>query len=311
MKVFACGLIPLLVSAHGDDFPINPDLGVPGFPDCVRSHPDLKLGVEEAADDLVCMQKDAPGAIRIGMIGDSITAGVCSSGGNHPYPQQVQILLDQAYGEGVYSVTNLGACGSTMLKNANSPYWKRGQYTTLTSNEWDIITIMLGTNDAKDPDSHGPDNWQHDCSAPDASAHIEGCTFADDYKSMVEVVRTLGRNGSVPKVYGLIPPPLMQQFSIGANQSVINSVYPNLVPLIAKDNNLDGVIDVFTGMGGVTNWQDVFPDKCVKSSPWAPCAYWCDDQHCDQCHPNDNGYAHLATIVQEGLGLMGPAVIAV
>merc|ERR1712107_137030 len=137
-----------------------------------------------------------------------------------------------------------------MLKKGNSPYWPRPQYKTLTSNKWDIITIMLGTNDAKDPDSHGPDNWQHDCSSPDG-AHTEGCSFASDYHGMVELVRGLGTTeGVAPKVYAMIPPPLMQEFSIGANRTVINTVYPELVPQIAKDNKLYGTIDVYTGMGG-------------------------------------------------------------
>merc|ERR1712203_861829 len=164
---------------------------------------------------------------------------------------------------------------------------------------------MLGTNDAKDPDSHGPDNWQHDCSAPDASAHTEGCTFADDYKSMVEVVRGLGRNGSIPKVYAMVPPPLMQQFSIGANQSVINSVYPNLVPIIAKDNGLDGVIDVFGGMGGVPEWQDSFPEKCEKNSAWAPCGWWCDDQPCNRCASGARSVTHRGLSVRRGRMLVG------
>ena len=39
------------------------------------------------------------------------------------------------------------------------------------------------------------------------------------------------------------------------NQTVINSVYPKLVPMIAKANApIDGVIDVFHGMGGEDNW---------------------------------------------------------
>jgi len=418
MRGVVCASIPVLAAAHGESFPINPVLGVPGFPDCERAHPQLELNVEAAADDLICMQKDSPGAIRIGMIGDSITAGVCSSGGKHPYPQQLQVLLDQAYGEGVYSVTNLGACGATMLKKGDSPYWKRSQFNTLTSSKWDIITIMLGTNDAKDADDHGPANWQHDCSGPEA--HTDGCSFAEDYKDMVNLVRTLGTTAGVaPKVYGMIPPALMEQFAYGMNQTVINSVFPGLVPLIAKDNKLDGTIDVFSGMGGVSNWQDQFPHKCTKApspppppetdpvgttrsgncaptnwggdcdvkpsgswhiasenitdlascvaraqkcktadyvsfsevngdcawyaasecdfhhlkiySQWpyqtevlrvpapspptppppffTPCAYWCDEQHCDQCHPNDVGYAHLATVVQKGLGLMGPSLI--
>ena len=33
------------------------------------------------------------------------------------------------YGADAYSVTNLGACGSTMLKHSNSPYWQRSQFT--------------------------------------------------------------------------------------------------------------------------------------------------------------------------------------
>ena len=42
-----------------------------------------------------------------------------------------------------------------MLKVSNSPYWKRPQFKALTANKWDIIIIMLGTNDAKDPGDHG------------------------------------------------------------------------------------------------------------------------------------------------------------
>ena len=48
-------------------------------------------------------------------------------------------------GEGKYSVTNLGACGSTMCKKANSHFWKRPQHNTLIQNKWDVIVIMLGT----------------------------------------------------------------------------------------------------------------------------------------------------------------------
>lgn len=87
---------------------------------------------------LQCAQraKDHAGQIAVGCVGDSITAGAHSSGGNHTYPGQLQELL----GDG-YKVTNLGACGSTMLKHGDSPYWKRPQFQTLTENKWDIIII--------------------------------------------------------------------------------------------------------------------------------------------------------------------------
>jgi lysophospholipase L1-like esterase len=96
---------------------------------------------------------------------------VHSTGGNHTYPFRLQMLLDKAHGWGKYVVSNLGACGSTMLRKGDSPYWLRPQFQALMSGEWDIVTIMLGTNDAKDHSHPGfsrepKDNasdWQHDC----------------------------------------------------------------------------------------------------------------------------------------------------
>ena len=219
-----------------------------------------------------------------------------------------------------------------MLKKGNSPYWKRSQYDALTKGTWDIVTIMLGTNDAKDPGDHGPDNWQHDCGGA-SHTKLDGCSFAADYKDMIDVVKTLGRTPAGPKIYLAIPPPLMAQYSIGANQTVINSarrepnlcttrahapsvaahhalllqVYPKLVPLISAASptpkTTGKVIDIYTEMGGVADWAAKFPAKCEIGSPWAPCAWWCDKQSCDQCHPNDDGYAHLAQGMLKGLGL--------
>jgi len=290
------------IRAHDSRLPINSALGVPGFPDCVRAHPESEMSVEEAAEDLVCAQKVAPpDAIKIACVGDSITAGSCSSGGNHPYPQQLQLMLDQTHGKGKYSVTNLGACGSTMLKKGNSPFWQRPQFKALNESKWDIVTIMLGTNDAKDPGSHGPNNWPHDCGGPTATT-LEGCTFAQDYKSMIDFVRTLGTTTDGPKIYAVTPPALMQQGAYGMNQTVINSIYPKLVPLIQKANGVFG-IDVYTGMGGVPDWQSKTPDNCTLNSSWPPCKLWCDTQHCDQCHPNDVGYRLIALVFQTGLGL--------
>jgi hypothetical protein len=51
-------------------------------------------------------------------------------------------MLDESY-PNKYKVTNLGACGSTMMKGADSPYWKRPQYKALTAAKWDIIIIMV------------------------------------------------------------------------------------------------------------------------------------------------------------------------
>eukprot|EP00966_Prymnesium_polylepis_P242130 5599508-Prymnesium_polylepis.1 len=141
-----------------------------------------------------------------------------------------------------YKVTNLGACGSTMLKvqarprargpanvrprdatrplprrpvasqAGDSPFWQRPQYQGLTSGKWDIVIIMLGTNDAKDAGNGGPANWPHDCTGADALS----CPFAKDYTSMIDLVKTLGTTAAGPDVYVMIPPPLMQERAYGA-----------------------------------------------------------------------------------------------
>ena len=60
---------------------------------------------------LVCFQRAAaPGAIRVGCIGDSITAVGHTSSVAHHYPDQLQDILDAKHGNGTYSVTNLGVC---------------------------------------------------------------------------------------------------------------------------------------------------------------------------------------------------------
>ena len=218
-----------------EKLPVNPLLGVPGFPNCVRDEKAIARGVHPEFA-MTCWQAGTADQIKVGTIGDSIAAGVHSTGGNHTYPGQLQIVLDESH-PGKYKVTNLGACGSTMLKVSNSPYWKRPQFKTLTQNKWDIIIIMLGTNDAKDPGDHGPNNWLHNCGGPDHTS-LDGCTFAEDYASMIKTVKGQGTTAKGPDIWVAVPPPLMAQYSIGANQTVINSVYPKLVPLIAKANGI-------------------------------------------------------------------------
>ena len=200
-----------------------------------------------------------------------------------------------------------------MLRKGDSPYWLRPQFQALLGGEWDILTIMLGTNDAKDHTghafSHEPDNtsdWQHDCGGVEHTT-IEGCTFATDFLAMVEVIRS---HWPKAKIYGMVPPPLMKDRAYGMNNTVINSILPKLVPLIAAKGKLDGVIDIYSAMGGSSDWATAIPKEgCTLNSShsgaggYADCAWWCDAQSCDQCHPNDNGYAHLASALYKGLAL--------
>ena len=58
------------VAAHDlAAMPVNQVLGVPGFPDCERAHPELQLNVEDAAQDLICHQKVlTKAALRLGWL---------------------------------------------------------------------------------------------------------------------------------------------------------------------------------------------------------------------------------------------------
>ena len=117
-------------------------MGTHGYPDCVAGPGGVTADIEANQMTMVCKQRaGAPGTLKIAAVGDSITAGAHSSGGIHPYPQQLQLMLDPTK----YTVTNLGACGSTMQKDADSPYWKRPQFSALTAPgvTWDIVVIML------------------------------------------------------------------------------------------------------------------------------------------------------------------------
>ena len=104
-------LAPLLlcalgVSAHDpqEAWPLNPALGVPGFPDCVRRTPAAAPSIDGAAHDLVCAQRGggSADAVRIACVGDSITAGVCSSAATRR-TAQLQLMLDAAHGPGAYA----------------------------------------------------------------------------------------------------------------------------------------------------------------------------------------------------------------
>lgn len=114
-----------------------------------------------------------PGKIAIAAVGDSITYGELSSGGTSTYPGQLQLLLDGAAATaGKYCVVNLGEGGATMQKSprGDSPYWRRGSFLKLTAAKWDIVVLMLGTNDAKDACGDPASFWQNN--AGDIFLHL-------------------------------------------------------------------------------------------------------------------------------------------
>jgi hypothetical protein len=96
---------------------------------------------------------------------------------------------------------------------------------------WDIVIIMLGTNDAKDPGNGGAPNWPAGCSNSDPNP--ASCTVIADYLSLLAVARTLGVAGRTPLMAVMRPPPLWRDSDYGMNQTVLNDVMPHIVPTVA------------------------------------------------------------------------------
>ena len=107
-----------------------------GFPDCT-------LG-DGHTDTCAQRPATADNQTLVACVGDSITAGYRASSSAHTYPSVLASLLGERY-----KVTNLGEGGATMQVGADSPYWLRAGFRALTAAKWDVIILMLGTNDAK------------------------------------------------------------------------------------------------------------------------------------------------------------------
>ena len=233
--------------------------------------------------------------ISIACVGDTITYGHPDFMEEDPYsyPAQLRTML----GDG-YKVTNLGFPMAKVIKTAEETYWDTWVYKReLLTKKWDIVVIMFGTYDAMD----GKDwsSWPHNCTGPNA---LE-CPFSQDYLSMIDVIRTLGTFPGGPKIYTVIPPPLMEDRGcLGMNQTVINTILPKLIPQISTAGNVNTTpIDVFTALDGNTS----MPKNGCNHKTWAipVCKYFCDVQRCRQCEPNNVGYGKLAATVKAGLGL--------
>ena len=149
--------------------------------------------MEEASFDLECASPRDRGesdAIRIACVGDSITAGVHSTGGNHAYRSTADAAGQPIRVGPVHGYQP--RCMRLRLRLGDSPYWERPQFQALVSGEWDVVTIMLGTNDARTvalciKTQHNESDWQHDCGGVDTT--VKGCTFAEDFAAMVRVAR--------------------------------------------------------------------------------------------------------------------------
>jgi hypothetical protein len=73
--------------------------------------------------------------------------------------------------------------------------------------------------------------------------------FVADYLEMATTFMNLENK---PDLYIMIPPPLYKDGDYNMNQTVINKIFPELIPEIAKQLDLedDKVIDIYNILGG-------------------------------------------------------------
>jgi len=222
--------------------------------------------------------------IIVSCIGDSITSYGCASADNMTYVAQLQQIL----GEDKYSVSNFGKSGFTMLKNgyctsnANDcklgcSYWNSDMWQGALKSNPDVVTIMLGTNDAKGCNWYGP---------PNGSPSGLGVEFRSAFLDMVSIIKSLS---SKPKVYLMIPPPLVNPPDHPDNpppfdmrRHVINEIFLDLVPSIALETGADGVIDIWTALGGEEGYEN-------------------KEMTCDGCHPKDKAMTIIAQSIADAI----------
>lgn len=99
--------------------------------------------------------------VRIACVGDSITDGF---GLANPSQDAWPALLGEMLGGG-FDVRNFGSSGKTLQKSGDQSYWDERRFRQALDFNPDIVIIKLGTNDAKEANWRGPENFRADLDA--------------------------------------------------------------------------------------------------------------------------------------------------
>ena len=259
------------------------------------------------------------GHVKVAAVGDSLTFGRHASRRSNSYPSVMQRLLGSEY-----QVYNLGCPGSraemwTQGKKVSGrvefpSYWTTDKFKLLNSSQWDIVVMMLGTND--------------DVAGCHGDVIGGGCnsssTFDGDYRALVEQLMQFGRGaGQPPLVILVTPPPLAKQscpshgnlHAYEARRLVDGHnriVTASMVPQIAREHALP-VVDV------TSSFSDGMQLDYQVARTSASCHFYCNQTEsaaceaagatrdafrrgvctCDHTHLSDDGYLVLAEVVSK------------
>ena len=162
----------------------------------------------------------------LGMLGDSITAGVPDAN----YPDELAQLVPNNY-----NISNYGVAGACLVKNCFKPIWDEDRFSQLLNDEPDIVTIMLGTNDCNHTNS-------------DAVR----ANYENDYREMIGLFQNMS---SQPRIALCYPPPAYDiDFRL---DSLIREEIIPIIDKIGDELHLE-VIDTYHN---VDDYPENYPDK--------------------------------------------------
>lgn len=172
-------------------------------------------------------------------VGDSITVG-WKLKETDTYCYKLGVLLGSEY-----ETTNFGHSARTMLRApiSGQPYWDSPMFTDSQAYNPDIVTIMLGTNDA------------HQNNMPELLPDYE-----QDYIDMVNIYKNLP---SQPRVICLTVPPVKPQSDRYEGIFLINPVIFDVAAATETE-----VIDIYTALinSGLSD-QDMWKDPIHLNAP--------------------------------------------
>ena len=216
-----------------------------------------------------------------------------------------------------------------MQDEGSRPYRRTAMYRGFMESRWDVVVIMLGTNDARDEASMLLCNslvhafLDYPCAPPKSS--WDGLSwwpgksekaYAADAEALVRDALSRGpADGVPPKVFLMSPPPLVIDGTSGASRAIINELEPSLLAPLSKDLLGRELIDLSGPFGGpgldcsadlARLATVVAPD--APPDPSAPCSLWqgCHGERpeastCDFLHPNHQGYHVIARTVYDAI----------
>lgn len=192
-----------------------------------------RAGIEEAERNI----EPDPNAIRVALLGDSITAG--EPGDNYG------LYLGEMLGE-EYQVLNYGVGSACVIKRCPLPIWDTSDYAALLISDPAIVTVMLGSNDS--PPFEVPEDVFAD--------------FEQDYADLIAQLRNLP---SQPRILVAFPPPTYR-WSEASDERIRTEIIP-VVERIAADNGLE-TIDTYNGVKDYeTNWpDDLHPNQAANQA---------------------------------------------